>query len=96
VEGFNGVWLNGGFRFENGVYPNRSKWLTLLVKCLLTLMRVVPATLPRNRYNATNVDLRGIAKPIKTTLGDIGENIDNSGKISDINKLAPAIQSLSM
>jgi hypothetical protein len=66
----------------------------MLIKRLLTAMRVLPATLPRNRYNATNVDLRGIAKPIKTTLGDTGENLDHSGKITDINQLAPAIQSL--
>jgi hypothetical protein len=36
-------------------------------------MRVLPATLPRNRYNATKLDLRGMPNPVKTTLGGLEE-----------------------
>jgi hypothetical protein len=41
----------------------------MFLKGLLTAMRVLPATLPRNRYNPTKLDLRGMPKLIKTTRG---------------------------
>jgi hypothetical protein len=34
-------------------------------KGLLTAMRVLPATLPGNRYNATKLDLRGMPNLVK-------------------------------
>jgi hypothetical protein len=33
-------------------------------------MRVLPATLPRNRYNATKLDLRGMPKLVKQRTAD--------------------------
>ena len=33
-------------------------------------MRVLPATLPRNRYNATKLDLRGMPKLVKQRAAD--------------------------
>jgi hypothetical protein len=57
---------------------------------MLIVMRVLPATLPRNRYNATKLDLRGMPNLVKATLGGYwGGALDHSGKISCINKLAP-------
>jgi hypothetical protein len=41
----------------------------MFVKGLLTAMRVLPATLRRNRYNATKLDLRGMPNLVKTRLG---------------------------
>jgi hypothetical protein len=59
----------GGGWFELCLYPNTSKGLTLFLKGLLTVMRVLPATLPRNRYDATKLDLRGMPNLVKTPLG---------------------------
>ena len=59
----------GGGWFEHCLYPNRSKGLTLFLKGLLTAMRVLPATLPRNRSSATKLDLRGMPNLVKATLG---------------------------
>ncbi len=41
----------------------------MFLKGLLTVLRVLPATLPRNRYNATKLDLRGMPNLVKATLG---------------------------
>ena len=57
------------------LYQNRSKGLTLFLKGLLTALRVLPATLPRNRYNATKLDLRGMPNLVKATLGGYWRNL---------------------
>src|SRR5580700_3762962 len=72
------------------LYPNGSKGLTLFLKGLLTAMRVLPATLPRNRSSATKLDLRGMPNLVKATLGGYwGGSFVHSITTSCVNQLAP-------
>jgi hypothetical protein len=64
----------------------------VLVKRLLTSIRVLPATPPRKSYNAMHLELQGLPKPLETMLGDTGDCVGNSGKIIGINQLTPQIQ----
>jgi hypothetical protein len=67
-------WVGDGC-FEHCLYPHGSKGLSLFLKGSLTAMRVLPATLPRNRYNATKLDLRGTANFAKTPLRGIARKL---------------------
>jgi hypothetical protein len=56
-------------RRDNLCQGDNPQLLTLFLKGLLTATRVLPATLRRNRYNATKLDLRGMPNLVKATLG---------------------------
>ena len=47
----------------------------MFLKGLLTAMRVLPATLPRNRYNPTKLDLRGMPNLVKKRSGGYGRTL---------------------